>query len=73
MISYAHDDLAVRSLAVDLHRRAARGVLHRVVENVEEELRQPIGIAAHRQGVRAHVERDARLASLHVKRGDGGS
>jgi hypothetical protein len=45
-------------------------VLHRVVEHVDEELREPVRVTHHRQSVRANVERHAGLSRLHVERRD---
>src|SRR5437762_3516312 len=46
-------------------------MLHGVVDEIGEELRQLIGIAAHRrQAVGRDVQRHARLMRLHLERGD---
>src|SRR5439155_13848952 len=47
-VAHAHDDRAVGALPADLDRRTSRRVLNRVVEEVEDELRELVRISADR-------------------------
>src|SRR5207302_2141981 len=69
-VADADEDGAVLALALYVHRRAAWRVLHRVVEHVQEQLRQFVRIASQRrQGLRAgNVEGHARILGLHLER-----
>src|SRR5207247_8774052 len=67
----AHDRVAVIAQRIDGNPPALRRVLDRVVEQVEEELRETVGLATHRWqiGRRREVERHAGLVRLRLERG----
>src|SRR2546430_6517003 len=72
LVAHSHDDRSVGALAAHPHGRAAGRVLHGVVEQVEEELRELVGIAVdRRQPARvSDLEPNAGVVCLHVHRRD---
>src|SRR5947207_11995634 len=71
-VAHSQQDGPVVALPADLHGGATGRVLHRVVEEVEKELRELVGVAAGRRKVvrPGLLETDAGVACLHVERRD---
>src|SRR5262249_14460895 len=71
VVTHANDGVAIASVNLDFHSTALRRMANGVVDEVDEDLREPVGIGFDLYGTQCQqLERDAFVGGLRFERSD---